>query len=198
MRRCHWFAWALPVFIVLTGCGKTESGASGELDATTSTPEKAVHEFMLAFKTGDDTRAAALLTDKAREEADRTGKAVSPPGSKTMVFHVGDAEYVSDSKDGAHVACKISDTDPEGQTADYDVLWFLRQEAGGWRVAGVLMKVFDDQPPVLYNFEDQDDMDRKMELVEEEIIRRSQANSAADDPTALEAKGGEPATTVKQ
>ncbi len=198
MRRCQWFAWAVPVFIALSGCGNTDSSGTVEVDATTSSPEKAVHEFMLAFKTGDDARAAALLTDKAREEADRTGKAVSPPGSKTMVFQVGPAEYVSEAKDGAHVECKISDMDGEGQTADYDVLWFLRQQTAGWRVAGVLMKVFEDQPPVLYNFEDQDDMDRKMELVEAEIIRRSQSSSTADDPAALEAKGGEPTTTVKQ
>jgi hypothetical protein len=105
---------------------------------------------------------------------------------------------VNEAKDGAHVGCKISDTDPEGNTTDYDVLWFLRQQSDGWRVAGVLMKVFEDQPPVLYNFEDQDDMDRKMELVEQEIIRRSQASLSADDPAVLEARGQEASTTVKQ
>jgi hypothetical protein len=197
MERWHWFAWVLLTLVPLSGCGNTDgTSPTGDADLTTSTPEKAVHEFMLAFKTGDDAKAAALLTQKAREEADRTGKAVSPPGSKTMVFQVGNVEYVSESRDGAHVGCKISDTDPEGNTTDYDVLWFLRQETAGWRVAGVLMKVFEDQPPVLYNFEDQDDMDRKMELVEEEIIRRSQANGS-DDPLALESREREKATTVK-
>jgi hypothetical protein len=199
MQRWLCFAWVATFVTALSGCGNSDSGdAAADLDPTTSTPEKAVHEFMLAFKTGDDARAAALLTEKARQEADRTGKAVSPPGSKTMVFQVGDGEFVSEAKDGAHVGCKISDTDPEGNTTDYDVLWFLRQQSDGWRVAGVLMKVFEDQPPVLYNFEDQDDMDRKMELVEQEIIRRSQASLGADDPAALEARGQEVSPTAKQ
>jgi hypothetical protein len=198
MQRWQSIAWMAPLCAALLGCGKSDgTSASSDLDPTTSTPEKTVHEFMLAFKTGDDSRAASLLTERARQEADRTGKAVSPPGSKTMVFQVGEIEYVSEAKDGAHVGCKISDTDPEGNTTDYDVLWFLREQSDGWRVAGVLMKVFEDQPPVLYNFEDQDDMDRKMELIEQEIIRRSQAESSPSDATALEARVPERATTIK-
>jgi len=42
--------------------------------------------------------------------------------------------------------------------------------AGCW----LAMKVFPDELQVLYNFEDQDDMDRKMQLVEEEMVRRAQ------------------------
>jgi hypothetical protein len=197
MQRWLCFASTVLVLALHSGCGNSDGG-NAAADPTTSTPDKTVHEFMLAFKTGDDARASALLTEKARQEADRTGKAVSPPGSKTMVFQVGDVEFVTEAKDGAHVGCKISDTDPEGNTADYDVLWFLRQQTDGWRVAGVLMKIFEDQPPVLYNFEDQDDMDRKMELVEQEMIRRSKASTVADEPSALEARGQEPPTTIKQ
>jgi hypothetical protein len=140
-----------------------------------ATPSEAITKFMTAFKEGDDATAAVLLTEKARQEADRTQKAISPPGSKTMRFTVGDVEYVSDAKDAAHVACQIVDVDPEGEASKYDVIWFLRQEEAGWRVAGVAMKVFEDELPVLYNFEDQDDMDRKMQLVEQEMIRRAQA-----------------------
>jgi hypothetical protein len=199
MQRRLCTAWAVVFLMALLGCGNSDSGdAAADFDLTTSTPDKAVHEFMLAFKTGDDARAAALLTEKARQEADRTGKAVSPPGSKSMVFQVGNVEFVNEAKDGAHVGCKISDTDPEGNTTDYDVLWFLREQADGWRVAGVLMKVFEDQPPILYNFEDQDDMDRKMELVEQEMIRRSQAGMSANDPAAREAREQETSRTVKQ
>jgi hypothetical protein len=68
------------------------------------------------------------------------------------------------------------------------VIWFLRKEATGWRVAGIAMKVFDDQPPVLYNFEDQDDMDRKMQLIGEEMARREQAAVEEAKQTLLQAQ----------
>jgi hypothetical protein len=167
--------------LAMLGCGSAEPEPSADKTEKTSkptvaaaTPDEAIHKFMGAFKEGDDATAAALLTEKARQEADRTQKAISPPGSKTMRFTVGNIEYVSDAKDAAHVGCQIVDVNPDGDESKYDVVWFLRQEEPGWRVAGVAMKVFEDELPVLYNFEDQDDMDRKMQLVEQEMVRRAQ------------------------
>jgi hypothetical protein len=174
---------------LLAGCGKSDvASQDGPATSASSTPENTVHEFMGAFKNGDDAAAEKLLSQKAREEAERTQKAVSPPGSKTMRFTVGQVEYVTEAKDAAHVACQIIDAEPGGEELTYDVVWFLRKEAAGWRVAGVAMKVFPDELPVLYNFEDQDDMDRKMQLVEEEMVRRAQqtlmqAQQPADEGT---------------
>ncbi len=171
------------------GCGSSQSdpgATSSDSPAAAAAqgpgPDQAVQDFMTAFKTGDDDRAASMVTQKAREEAARKGISISPPGSKSMQFQVGTVEYVTDSKDGAHVSCKIADQDEEGGTTEYEVLWVLRKEASGWRIAGVAMKVFDDQPPVIYNFEDQDDMERKKQLVEEEMVRRSTAILQASQP----------------
>ena len=177
--------WMLTVVLLTAtlGCGAGDSADSADASTKSSnavaaaSPTEAIGKFMAAFKEGDDATASALLTEKARQEADRTQKAISPPGSKTMRFTVGAVEYVSDAKDAAHVACQIVDFDPEGEESKYDVIWFLRHEYAGWRVAGVAMKVFEDELPVLYNFEDQDDMDRKMQLVEQEMVRRAQETS---------------------
>ena len=184
--------WVIFLAGLVGGCGQDESDppsatAEAKPAEPMESPEQTVHKFMMAFKNGDDEVAAKLLTDKARQEAERTQKAVSPPGSKTMQFKVGDVQYVAEAS-GAHVACQITDHDPEGGSADYNVIWFLRKEATGWRVAGVAMKVFDDQPPVLYNFEDQDDMDRKMELISEEMARREQAAVEEAKQTLLQAQ----------
>ena len=54
----------------------------------------------------------------------------------------------------------------------------LRREPQGWRIAGMATKVFPDQPPLVLNFEDPADMQRKQDLVREEIARRINAESA--------------------
>ena len=89
-----------------------------------------------------------------------------------MQFKVGDVEYVNEAKDQAHVACYISDVGPNGEKYDTNVVWFLRKTTNGWRIAGIAMKPFHDLDMVLYNFEDQDDMERKRELVDAEWQRR--------------------------
>jgi len=189
--------------VIAGGCGQAESdesSATAETKAavTTASPEQTINNFMMAFKHGDDDGAAKLLTEKARQEAERTQKAVSPPGSKTMQFKVGQVEYVTEGKDGAHVACQITDVDPNGESSNYDVVWFLRKETAGWRVAGIAMKVFEDKPPVLYNFEDQDDMDRKMQLISEEMDRRERAMVEEAKKTLMQAQQPPDGTIRKQ
>jgi hypothetical protein len=161
------------------GCGQGETetivsnaGAETLPAVASSTPQEAVHELMMAYKNGDDEKAAALLTEKSRQETARTEKSVSPPGSPNMKFKVGDVEHPEGKTDQAHVGCYISEAGPDGETYDTNVVWFLRKEPKGWRVAGIAMKPFPDLEMVLYNFEDQDDMERKRALVEEEWERR--------------------------
>jgi hypothetical protein len=163
----------------LLGCGQSEtettsseSAAETLPEVASATPQEAIQELMLAYKRGDDAKAAALLTEKSRQETARTEKTVSPPGSPNMQFKVGDVEYVNEAKDQAHVACYISDVGPNGEKYDTNVVWFLRKTTEGWRIAGIAMKPFHDLDMVLYNFEDQDDMERKRELVDAEWQRR--------------------------
>jgi hypothetical protein len=176
----------------LTGCGGAETGDTESRAEDNEpqvivgkTPEETVGEFMTAFKDGDDAKANQLLTDKARKEVERTNYAVSPPGSKGMQYKVGEVEYVAEDKSLAHVACHI--IDPEDAAGNLDVVWFLRKEAVGWRVAGVAMKVFPDELPVLYNFEDMEDLERKVELVKQEMVRRATqtvTQGATEQPAA--------------
>jgi len=105
-----------------------------------------------------------------------------PGGSPTAQFKVGDVELVEQG--GAHVACEWSDVDAEGQRHNDNVIWVLRQEDEGWRIAGMATKVFEDQLPVILNFEDPADMIRKQELVEQEMQRRAEAEAKqASKPT---------------
>jgi hypothetical protein len=201
MERCsvtklgHRITWQIPMVLLmaLIGCSKGESDdSSGKTEQTpkptvaSATPEEAVHEFMMAFKDGDEAKAAELVSEKTRQEMERTEYRVSPPGSKEMKFTVGEIQYVPDSKDLARVACHINDKDPDGEDIQMDVVWFLRKEQPGWRIAGVAMKVFPDMPAVLYNFEDMDDMQRKAALVDKELLRRATETLTSGQESAQE------------
>jgi acylphosphatase len=59
-----------------------------------------------------------------------------------------------------------SETEANGTTASTEVIWVLRKQANGWRVAGMATAIEDGQLPILFNFEDPEDMERKREYVE--------------------------------
>lgn len=199
MERCaatnlwHGLSRQLSVVLLATalGCSGNESAEqSSDTQGTnktivaSGTPDQAVHEFMMAFKNGDEAKASELVSEKTRQEMERTEYGVAPPGSKEMQFKVGEVQYVPESNDLARVACHIDDKDAEGEDVHMDVVWFLRKEQPGWRIAGVAMQVFPDLPAVLYNFEDMDDMKRKIDLVNAEMVRRATETITQASPPA--------------
>jgi hypothetical protein len=164
----------------LAGCGgaeapKPEVSAAAEAakKAALDKPEVAVFQFLEAVRTGNDSQAAFMLTPMARKKTSEMNLAVSPPGSKTANFKVGQVEYVTE--DGAHVASTWSDVDESGERQSDEIIWMLRHETEGWRIAGMATKLFEDSPPLYLNFEDPEDMVRKQQLAAEEIARRMKA-----------------------
>jgi hypothetical protein len=98
---------------------------------------------------------------------------IQPPGSPTATFEVTQTEILGDQKDGAHVLSTWSDTDANGQQTSHEIVWILRRETAGWAIAGFATRVFEDQPPLILNFEDPLDLQRKRDLVDAEITRRN-------------------------
>ncbi|MFZ5833290.1 MAG: hypothetical protein ACOY3P_24640 [Planctomycetota bacterium] len=144
-------------------------------------PAAAVAEFLEAVRTGNDEKATAMLTSVAREKAVANNGGVRPPASDTACFEVGAVQWIGD--DGARVGSTWTDVDVgSGEPQTDEALWVLRKEADGWRIAGVAATVFDGEPPLLLNFEDPEEMQRKQQWVREEIVRRS--------TTALQAQAG--------
>src|SRR5205085_573793 len=82
--------------------------------------------------------------------------AVAVPVSDKATFKVGEVELVAE--DGAHVSSTWSDVDEEGSEYTDEIIWILRHESGLWRVVGMAMKVFEDELPVIINYEDPQDM----------------------------------------
>ncbi len=183
----------LLIVAALAMCGLSACGNSSEstptANATSSTPQigatpdGAVREFLQAVKDGDHTTAEQLLTPLAREKTAEYDIAVAPPGSDTASFEVLDVEQVADG--GAHVASQWTDIDQTGQPHTDTLVWMLRREPEGWRIAGMGARLFPEEPPLFLNFEDPEDMLRKQELAAQEIERRMmEAQRQAQQPDA--------------
>jgi len=192
------FACALP------GCGgggatpaqvASTDGAAAPA-ASTPAPDLVVKEFLTAVKAADPLAADKLLTPAARAESEKSQMSVAPPGSPTATFEVGEVEYRKDEgENGAHVASKWSDV-IDGETRTDTIVWILRKESEGWRIAGMATKVFENEPPLILNFEDHEEMVAKQAAVEAEMERRSAAAAEGAEAVVEEAKAA-PTTTNK-
>jgi len=166
-------------FVSLMGLSAAGCAAPAPGDPTVTEPAKAaVVTFLEAMKRGDDEAARSMLTQMARAKTQEMGLSVAPPVNDTATYTVRGAELVSDSNDIVHVATTWTDVDAEGFKSTDNVVWVVRLDPEGWRVVGMAMKVFDDLPPLLLNFEDPEDMIAKQNLVATELLKRSQQGTA--------------------
>ncbi len=137
-------------------------------------PQSTVTQFLTVLKNGDQARAMSMLTVKAQQEMAKSEATIQPPGSSTAQFKVTKSEIVGDQQDGAHVLSDWTDTEEDGSTSTHEIVWILRHEATGWAVAGFATQVFEDQPPLILNFEDPMELQRKRTAVDAEIARRNE------------------------
>lgn len=134
---------------------------------TVKTPQEVVQAFLIAVRAGDTGTTAALLTTKAREETAKHDLVVEPPGTPSAKFVVGEVQYIDRDQTGAHVNTVWTEADEAGSSVTYDVVWALRRQSDGWRVAGIATEIVDGQNPVFLNFEDPGDMLEKWRRAEE-------------------------------
>jgi len=167
----------LAVALVMPGCS-----AAGPADGAAAPAQRTVVAFLEAIRRGDDAAARGLLSVTARTKTEELGLSVAPPVEDTATYAVKGSEVVSDEGDVVHVATTWTDTDADGfQTTD-NVVWVVRLDPEGWRVVGMAMRIFEDLPPLLLNFEDPEDMLSKQQMVAAELQRR--AAGPQPDPQA--------------
>lgn len=155
----------------LTGCSGGGAASAGRSSAV-EPAKAAVASFLDAMKRGDDAAARGMLTKVAAAKTKEMGLSVAPPVPATSTYSIRECEAVGGADDLVHVATSWTDTDAEGFTTTENVVWVVRLDPEGWRVVGMAMRVFDDMPPLLLNFEDPDDMIAKQDLVATEIQKR--------------------------
>ncbi len=196
--------------LLLAGCGSSDSAPQGKTSSQEKTtsptqtataakeslpqgdPKEVVKQFLQATKQGDKQTVRSLMTTKAVQEMEKHDRSIDPQGSPSAEYQVKESELV---EEGAHVLVHWIDG-PEGQKRTTKMIWVLKPEQNQWRVAGVIIKLFEDLPPVPFDFEDPEDMEAKERFVEEEFRRRAaqQAQAAKQPSGQAPAAEGQPAS----
>ncbi|QDU26406.1 hypothetical protein ETAA8_14840 [Anatilimnocola aggregata] len=123
-------------------------------------PDQVVTVFLDAMRAGDAATTAALLTAKAREETAKHELPVAPNAAPNAQFQVAPAQYLQNNPNGAHVQARWVEVYGD-ETITNEVIWVLRKQPDGWRVAGFAIELVPGQGPQFLNFEDPLDMMNK-------------------------------------
>jgi hypothetical protein len=140
--------------------------------AKDATPEDVVQRFLEAAQDRDRTVIEQLLTKAALRETARAGLEIEPPGSPSTQYEIRPAELSPENPRAAYVEVRCSETDSTGHTDSSEIVWVLRKESRGWRVAGMSMPS-EDGSFLTWNFEEPADM--------AEIRRHVNAEPDGDD-----------------
>ena len=196
MCKMHGMTLWIALVLLVAGCTKQPAGTDRpsttpqESEATTNDrtgatanaggPAETVEQFLEAMRTGNNEAATKLLSAVAREKTAALNRNVTPSASDTAKFTVGKIDYIG--SDGARVACTWTDFDADGQPKTDEAFWVVRKESNGWRIAGVAQQIFPGEPPLLLNFEEPEDMVRRMQWAREEIRRRAEKEETGFRP----------------
>jgi hypothetical protein len=105
---------------------------------------------------------------------------IQSQASESLSYQISETEFVSDEMDGAHVRTTWMEPSPEGDMTATEVIWVLRKQNDGWKISGMATPVVEGELPLLFNFEEPEDMLRKKEFVEQQLAEPagSQADTA--------------------
>lgn len=174
-NSCRWLTACL--LALAAGCSRpTVDGVP--VSSSAAPPEAVIAEFLEAVRQGNDRKSADLLTPLARQRTAEWELVVAPPGSETARFRVGDVQLTGEQ---AQVQSEWTDLDTDGLEHTDTIVWLLRREREGWRVLGMVSKVFADRDALVLNFEEPQDMLQRQQLAEEELARRERQD---DGPSA--------------
>lgn len=177
--------------VSLASCSKSATDQPASKSAARATeqqsqpgPDRVVYEFLEAVRVGDDDAAAAMLTTLARKRTSEYGMVVAPPGSDTASFKVGKVTF--SEKDRARVQSTWTDINAQGSPHTDRIEWLLKREKAGWRIWGLVTRVYEDLDPIELNFEKPEEMERKQAEAERELARREAERTRG----AAKASGG--------
>lgn len=128
----------------------------------TAAPDQVVTVFLNALRTGDSPTTESLLTGKAREELEKHSMSVDVQSAPNANYEIRAAQVLADNPSGAHVTSVWTEKFDDGDET-YEIVWVLRHQPEGWRVAGMAMQLIPEQPPQFLNFENPEDMLKKKE-----------------------------------
>lgn len=160
MLRISWFCFALCAVVATVGCGASSepSGVSGVSAGASAVPSdpigRTVYDFLDAIRTGNTEASSALLTPLALKRIIENEMSFAPPASENARFEVGKVELFEADK--AAVDTVWSDVDADGKPTNEPMTWALKLTEGQWRVSGLIAYMGADQPPIVVDFENPD------------------------------------------
>lgn len=201
MRRWSWMIAFSSAVCILPGCGDSQSatnqqgegnggpqvasgqGATGTTatEAASELPAEVVARFYHALRDGDNGAIESLLSDKARDETAKSGLAIQSEASAALAYEIGETDFVTDQLDGAHVMSLWSEPGPDGSLVSTQVIWVLRRQQNGWKISGMATPIEEGQLPLLFNFENPEDMLQKKAYVESQMAASTDSTAAGDD-----------------
>lgn len=155
-------------------------------------PDVVISTFLNATRSGNEATATSLLTLKAREETAKQDLTLDPPGTPSMQYKIAKVDYPEDTKDLAYVNSIWTETQGEVQDS-FEVVWVLRRQADGWRIAGMAASTVPEEPPVFLNFEDAADVAR----IKSQINQGEPSTEPAAAPANTATQPAAPGTTLK-
>lgn len=156
-----------------------------------ATADQVVSVFLNALRAGDKATTASLLTARAREETAKYNIDVDPQAAPNAQYAVRKAEILPHHPDGAHVSSVWTEKYSDGEVS-YEIVWVLRRQADGWRVAGMAAELIAGQPLQFLDFENPEEMLRKRE--EALAALQTPAAETAQQPQSPTPAGIPPAT----
>jgi hypothetical protein len=151
-----------------------------------ATPDYVLTVFLGALRTGDSATVESLLTTKARQELAKHQLSVDVVSAENATYQVRTPEILPTDPNGAHVSSVWTEKFDDGEET-YEIVWALRRQPDGWRLAGMAMELIPGKMDFL-NFENPEDMLRK----------KDEAIAAMQPPAAETAQQPPPGTPAQQ
>ncbi|GIW93179.1 MAG: hypothetical protein KatS3mg110_1220 [Pirellulaceae bacterium] len=158
-----------------------------------ASPDLVVGTFLEATRRGDDQLARQLLSAKALEATSKAGLAVKPPGTPQMTYQITQVEYPQDIAHGAYVHSVWTEQTNEAEES-FDITWVLRKEPVGWRIIGMAAQFDDQETPYFLNFEQPEELYRRMQAAGESV---GSTGETASEASPGGAQGGRPDSTAR-
>jgi hypothetical protein len=140
---------------------------SAASSASVEPPESVIARFLEALRAGDENAVAGLLTNAARQETVRLGYQINPPGDPTSTYQVGRIEYSGEQQNEALASSVWTHDLGDGEMFSFEAVWILKRESEGWRVSGLAVSDPGNEQPLVFNFENLEEVFQKKDLVEQ-------------------------------
>lgn len=152
-------------------------------------PDQVVTVFLNALRAGDSPTTESLLTAKARDELAKHSLSVDVQSAPNALYQVRPGQGVAGDPSGVHVSSVWTEKFEDGEET-YEIVWALRRQNDGWRVAGMMMQLLPGQDMQFLNFEDPEDMLRKKDAalaaLQPPAVETAQQPAAIPQQTSIE------------